>query len=85
MTSRTIDPANSYGAGKVMAAAVLSSVGPDTSAYHGTGDLESPDEGCALLGSGSSSPAGPLVLMSLAIVALFVARIGVRPDPDFLL
>jgi minor extracellular serine protease Vpr len=50
LTSRTPDPTNSYGAGKVDAAAVLGSVSEDTSAYSGTGDLESPEGGgCSLL------------------------------------
>lgn len=50
MTAKTPDPANSYGAGKINAAAILAAVEPDTSAYGGTGDLESPDSGgCALI------------------------------------
>lgn len=43
MTSKTADPLNSYGAGKVNAASILASVPVNTSAYSGTGDLESPD------------------------------------------
>lgn len=50
MTAKTPDPANSYGGGKINAAAILAAVEPDTSAYSGTGDLESPDSGgCALI------------------------------------
>ena len=54
LTSKTSDPTNSYGAGKVDAASVLSSVSEDTSAYSGTGDLESPEGGgCSLLPAGA--------------------------------
>jgi subtilisin family serine protease len=50
MTVKTPTAADSFGAGKVDAAAILASVGEDTSAYSGTGDLEPPDGGgCALI------------------------------------
>ena len=50
LTAKTPDLLNSYGAGKVDAAAVLGSVSEDTSAYSGTGDLESPEGGgCSML------------------------------------
>lgn len=74
MTSHTADPADSYGAGKVDAAAVLASVAPDTSAYHGTGDLESPDGGCALLPPGSTSPASSMAPFLLAAITLIALR-----------
>lgn len=50
MVSPTPDPANSYGAGKVNAVSVLSSVAADTSAYSGTGDSTRPSSGgCSLI------------------------------------
>ncbi len=51
MTPMSPDPANSYGAGKVDAVAILQSVAEDTSAYHGTGDLDG--------GGGSSCELAP--------------------------
>lgn len=73
MTAKTPDPVNSFGAGKIDAAAVLASVVPDTSAYHGTGDLEPPDaRGCALLPGAAAAPAaaaGAACLCASALIA----------------
>lgn len=75
MISKSADPANSYGAGKVDAAAVLGSVSPDTSAYHGTGDLESPgDGGCALTPSAGQAAAAFAVACMAAMGIAWLAR-----------
>jgi len=72
LTSKSPDPANSYGAGKVMAAQVLASVGEDTSAYSGTGNLGENGGG----GSGGSDcglMAGRAPLPALWIALLMTA------------
>jgi minor extracellular serine protease Vpr len=77
LTAKTADPANSYGAGKVDAAAALGSVSPDTSAYHGTGDLDGGggDGGCALLPEMTrDAGAVPLAAIALLLLALIVVR-----------
>ncbi len=74
LTSKTTDPANSYGAGKVDGVAVLSSVGEDTSAYSGTGDLESPSGGGCQLTS-SAKPNASILFIFLPLLALLIPRI----------
>jgi subtilisin family serine protease len=81
MTAKTPDPANSYGAGKVDATAVLGSVSIDTSAYHGTGDLESPESssGCSL--AARAAPVGGIAIglaLIIASIALVRRRMRVR-------
>lgn len=81
MVAKTVDPENSYGAGMVNAAAILSSVGADTSLYHGTGDTETIDcgggggGGCSLmLGTGGWAYACGAALLALIAVSLSVLR-----------
>lgn len=81
MTSKTTDPANSFGAGKVSASAVLASVGADTSAYHGNGDLDPPDSGsssCAMISSRNMSNVGGYVMISLSTCSVAILLIKVR-------
>ncbi|MFH0798999.1 MAG: S8 family serine peptidase [Pseudomonadota bacterium] len=75
MTSRTTDPANSYGAGKVDAASVLASVSVDTSAYHGTGDLESPSGGSSCRLAALHIPCSAAAAsLAIALIPLLLAR-----------
>lgn len=56
LIAKTAVAANSYGAGKVDAVGVLSSVGEDRSAYNGTGDLEPSGGGSCAIMKHSRSP-----------------------------
>lgn len=71
MTAKTADPINSYGAGKVNASATLASVSQDTSLYHGTGDLESPDtgSGCTLAKHDLSVQVGAKIVMAIILAS----------------
>ncbi|MBT3182269.1 MAG: S8 family serine peptidase [Deltaproteobacteria bacterium] len=76
LTSKTTDTANSYGSGKIDAAAVLAHVIEDDSAYSGTGDLESPggSSGCSFLeGNKRGSTSTLLLALLLSLCALSLA------------
>ncbi len=78
MTAKTPDAANSYGAGKVDAAAVLLSVAPDTSLYHGTGDLDGGGGGsssCSLANSAESAASAHAWMIACAFITT-VAAVG---------
>ncbi len=70
MTAKTPDPANSYGAGKVNAVAVVGSVPEDTSAYNGTGDTTGGTTGSGGLCSFISERPAPMTLHLILIVLL---------------
>ncbi|OQA60032.1 MAG: hypothetical protein BWY40_01072 [bacterium ADurb.Bin270] len=77
MTKKTTDKRDSFGAGKINAVEVLDSVEEDTSAYKGTGDLESAS-GCSLTDSANlhRSAVFDLLLLILASTSLaLLARI----------
>jgi len=74
MTAKSPDPANTYGAGKVNAAAVLGSVAEDTSAYHGGGDTNGGgSSSCSLLHGAASAGGLPPALLIL-LLTLGLAR-----------
>jgi hypothetical protein len=74
--AKTEDPRNSYGAGKINAAAMLASVPINHSAYHGTGDLEGPQSGCEMSARAARHPLTFLfcVLPLTLLVGLRVRR-----------
>ena len=80
MTPKTPDPVNSYGAGKVDAVAVLSSVSENHSAYSGTGDLDGQPPpsggGCEISIQRGPAPGRSAMLLALAglVVIVLVAR-----------
>jgi hypothetical protein len=76
LVAKTADPENSYGAGKVDARSVLGAVAVDTSAYHGTGDIDGGGGGgCSL---GRAERAAPIPAAALVVAALLAALLRRR-------
>jgi len=73
MTVKTPDPANTWGAGKVNGVSIMESVGEDTSAYHGTGDLDGGggDGGCELSTAGTADGASCIIMFGLPVLLIF--------------
>lgn len=75
MTAKSPDPANTYGAGKVDAAAVLGSVAEDTSAYHGGGSTDGGGSSSCSLAMGAGS-GGHMAIFSLLLLVMGMRRSG---------
>jgi len=81
LVSKTTDSANSYGSGKIDAAAILAAVEADNSAYSGTGDLESPGGGCAIVCTDNKMNGIASLIFIIMFSSLFVTRIYRCPFP----